>query len=622
MSAMMLTMDSSVSGTNLEAVLKQHFGFEKFRPLQREIIEETLAGRDALALLPTGGGKSICYQLPALVRDGLTLVISPLIALMKDQVDGLLENGIPAAFLNSSVDETGAREIWRALYKDELKILYLSPERLLLEGMIEKLVSLNLAFVAVDEAHCISSWGHDFRPEYRALRKIRENYPNIPILALTASATERVRHDIVEMLGIPDARFFVASFNRPNLSYRVIPRMNPSKQISEILADHPEETGIIYCLSRSSTESLAEELASHGVKAVAYHAGLTSEQRAKRQEQFARDEVRVVVATIAFGMGVDKPDVRFVIHHDLPKNIESYYQETGRAGRDGLPSECVLLYSSADAAKLRNFIDQASDPTEREVAGKQLSQLLQFAESSECRRVSLLRYFSEEYRDSNGNASTSCGACDNCLTPRLEIDATEIAQKILSCVLRITKHSGFSVGLAHIADVLTGSNNEKVRKWQHETLSTYGIGRGRPKPEWLYYGRELVSAGLLRINAARFNVIEITSEGLAALKDKRPIMLKAPLVTSRLTVEKKEQQRKRLGAIDYDLAAFEKLRTWRMHTAREKGLPAYMIFSDATLQNIAAYKPSSLTALRGISGVGDKKLSLYGEELLSVLKGG
>ncbi len=613
-------MNSLVSETHLEAVLKKHFGFEGFRPLQREIIEETLAGRDALALLPTGGGKSICYQLPALVRDGFTLVISPLIALMKDQVDGLLENGIPAAFLNSSVDEAGAKETWRAMYKGDLKILYLAPERLLLDGMIDKLVSLNLTFVAVDEAHCISSWGHDFRPEYRALKKIRASHPSIPILALTASATERVRQDIIDMLGIPEAKLFIASFNRPNLSYRIVPRMNPTKQIREILADHQDETGIIYCLSRNSTESLAEELSSHGIKALAYHAGLTSEQRAKRQDQFARDEVQVVVATVAFGMGVDKPDVRFVIHHDLPKNIESYYQETGRAGRDGLPSECVLLYSSADAAKLRNFVDQTSDPLEREIAGKQLSQLVQFAESSECRRVALLRYFSEQYRDSDGEISFNCGSCDNCLTPRTEIDATEIAQKILSCVVRIAKHSGFSVGLAHITDVLTGSNNEKVRKWRHETLSTYGIGRGRPKPEWLYYGRELISAGLLRINAERFNVIEITPQGVAALKDKRTIILKAPLVTSRLTVEKKEQQRKHLGAIDYDLAAFERLRTWRIQTAREKGLPAYMIFSDATLQNIAAYKPSSLSALRGISGVGDKKLSLYGEELLSVLK--
>lgn len=607
--------------TQLNTALKQHFGFEQFRPLQSDIISEIMAGGDVLALLPTGGGKSICYQLPALLRDGFTLVISPLIALMKDQVDGLLENGIAAAYLNSSLNEEQAKDTWRKLYRGELKILYLSPERLLLDGMIEKLVSLNLSLVAVDEAHCISSWGHDFRPEYRALKRIRENHPKIPILALTASATDRVRHDIVEMLGIPEAKFFVASFNRPNLSYRIVPRLSPIKQIREILDDHQDETGIIYCLSRERTESVANELKEYGIKAAAYHAGLSAEMRAKRQDQFARDEIRVMVATVAFGMGVDKPDVRFVIHHDLPKNLESYYQETGRAGRDGLPSECVLLYSAADAAKLRNFIDEASDPLEREVAGKQLSQLIQFAESSECRRVSLLRYFSEEYRDTNGDITFSCGACDNCLTPRTEIDATELTQKLISCVMRITKQSGFSVGLAHIVDVLTGSNNEKVRRWGHDNLSTYGIGRGRSKQEWTYYGRELISAGLLRVNPERFNVVEITAEGLATLKERRTVMLKAPLATSRLTVEKKEQQQKQLGAIKYDHEAFEKLREWRIQTARVKGLPAYMIFSDATLQNIAAHKPASLSALRGISGVGDKKLSLYGDELLEVLRG-
>ncbi len=604
---------------DLEAALKQHFGFAAFRPLQKEIISETLNGADVLAILPTGGGKSICYQLPALIREGLTLVISPLIALMKDQVDGLVENGISAAYLNSSLDEESARETWRRIYRGDIKILYLSPERLLLEGMIEKLVSLNLSFVAVDEAHCISSWGHDFRPEYRALRTIRNSYPQIPILALTASATERVRRDIVEMLGVSEAKSFIASFNRPNLSYRVIPRINPLKQIREILDDHEDETGIIYCLSRDRTESVAKELKEHGIKAAAYHAGLTAKEREKRQDQFARDQVRVMVATVAFGMGVDKPDVRFVIHHDLPKNIESYYQETGRAGRDGLPSECILLYSSADSAKLWNFIDQTSDPVEREIAGQQLSQLLRLTESSECRRVSLLRYFGETYCDSDDAATNYCGSCDNCLTPRAEVDATEIAQKLLSCIARINKHSGFSVGLAHLVDVITGANNDKVRKWGHDKLSTYGIGKGRPKPEWLYYGRELISAGLIRINTERFNVIEITQKGALTLKEKRPVKLKAPLVTSKLSSEKKEQQRKQLGAIDYDLGIFEKLRAWRMGVAREKGLPAYMIFSDATLQNIAARNPKSLATLRNISGVGDKKLVLYGEELLEVL---
>lgn len=613
-------MSKPISNDNLLSVLKEHFGFSTFRPLQREIIEETLAGRDVVALLPTGGGKSICYQLPAVVRKGLTVVISPLIALMKDQVDGLREDGIGAAYLNSSLSEEDSKDTWRRLYRGEIKILYLSPERLLLEGMIEKLESLQLEFIAVDEAHCISSWGHDFRPEYRALQKIRERYPTVPILALTASATERVRGDIIQMLRIPDARLFVASFNRPNLSYRIIPRMTPIKQILEVLADHPDETGIIYCLSRDRTESVAEELTRRRIKAAAYHAGLSSQERALRQEQFTKDEVQVMVATVAFGMGVDKPDVRFVIHHDLPKNIESYYQETGRAGRDGLPSECVMLYSSGDAAKLRNFIEQASDPHEREVAGKQLSQLLQFAEGSECRRVSLLRYFGEQYRNEQGAVTTSCGACDNCLTPRSEIDATEIAQKLISCVMRVGKHSGFSVGLAHIVDIITGASTEKIRKWGHDTLSTYGVGRGRNKAEWLYYGRELISHGLLKTLPDRFNVLEVTPEGFRAVKEKLPVRLKAPLITSRLTVEKREQQKKQLGAIDFDREAFEKLRVWRMQTAREKGLPAYMVFSDATLQMIAARKPKSLQGLSSISGIGDKKLSLYGNDVLQILQ--
>lgn len=583
-------------------------------------MEETLAGKDALALLPTGGGKSLCYQLPALMRERLTLVISPLIALMKDQVDALLENGVSAAYLNSSNSEDSSKETWRKLYRGEIKILYLSPERLLLEGMLDTLATLSLEFVAVDEAHCISSWGHDFRPEYRALRALRERFPQVPILALTASATERVRKDIVEMLGIQAARQFVASFNRPNLSYRVIPRVTPMKQILEILADHNDETGIIYCLSRAKTEAVAADLSKRGIKTAAYHAGLTALERDKRQELFTRDEIQVMVATIAFGMGVDKPDVRFVIHHDLPKNIESYYQETGRAGRDGLPSECVLLYSSADAAKLRNFIDQLTDPVERDVASKQLTTMLNFAEGSECRRVALLRYFGETYQGSGGETTATCGSCDNCLTPRTEIDATEIAQKFLSCVLRVQKLSGFSVGLAHIADILTGAGNEKIKRWRHDTLSTYGAGRGRSKAEWLYYARELVSKGFLRINPERFNVAEITSAGLEILKTRAAVRLREPLLTSGLSSETRTAQRKKLGAIEFDTEVFEKLRVWRVGVAREKGIPAYMVFSDATLQAIASRNPSSLRALEGINGIGEKKLSLYGEQVLDVLK--
>jgi ATP-dependent DNA helicase RecQ len=605
---------------SIDALLKEHFGFRTFRPLQREIIEASLAGHDVLALLPTGGGKSLCYQVPALARNGLTLVVSPLVALMKDQVDGLLENGVQACYLNSLLSEGEAKDVWRRLHRGEIKLLYLSPERLLLEGMLATLATFNLEFIAVDEAHCISSWGHDFRPEYRALRGLRERFPDVPILALTASATERVRQDILDMLGMSKASVFTASFNRPNLSYRIIPRLSALGQIAEIISEHSGESGIIYCLSRAKTESVAADLCKRGIRAQAYHAGLSTEERSRRQEQFSRDDVDVMVATIAFGMGIDKPDVRYVIHHDLPKNLESYYQETGRAGRDGLPSEVVMLYSSADAAKLRNFIEQLSDPTEREIANRQLSQLLQFAESSQCRRVSLLRYFGEIYKNDAGLPSQQCGACDNCLQPREQIDATEIAQKLLSCVLRVANHSGFSVGLAHIVDVLLGAQTEKIRKWGHDALSTYGIGKGRPRAEWLYYARELAAAGLLYVNPERFNTAEVTPLGMRHLKEKRSISLRAPILSSGLGQEKRNEQKKRLGGIDYDAALFEKLRRWRTGIAKVKGLPAYMIFSDATLQAISNTQPSSLDELGTISGIGEKKLALYGIEVLKALQ--
>jgi ATP-dependent DNA helicase RecQ len=604
----------------LSTTLKNTFGYSSFRPLQREIMEETLAGRDVLALLPTGGGKSLCYQLPAIVRTGLTIVISPLIALMKDQVDSLLQNGVKAAYLNSSLTEDESKDTWRQLFRGEIRILYLSPERLLVDGMLDTLEQLKLEFVAVDEAHCISSWGHDFRPEYRALKAVRARFPTVPMLALTASATERVRHDIVEMLELKNPRNFVASFNRPNLSYRIIPRLSPIKQILEVLDGFRDESGIIYCLSRARTESVAADLVKKGIKAEAYHAGLTSEERNKRQERFVKDETQVMIATVAFGMGIDKPDVRFVIHHDLPKNIESYYQETGRAGRDGLPSECVMLYSSSDAAKLRVFIDQLTDQTEREISSRQLSRLLQFAEGSECRRVSLLSYFGEVYKDETGEPALVCGACDNCLTPRQEVDATEAAQKLISCVLRINKHSGFSVGLNHIVDVLLGAQVEKIKKWGHDSLSTYGAGKGRTKAEWLYYGRELVTAGLISINHEHFNTVDVTNEGLTAIKEKRSIRLRAPLVTSALSADKRKEQRRHLGAVEFDEDVFNRLRTWRAGVAKEKGIPAYMVFSDATLQAVAAKKPRRYSDLRGVSGIGEKKLELYGEALIELLE--
>ncbi|MEI7776443.1 MAG: RecQ family ATP-dependent DNA helicase, partial [Verrucomicrobiota bacterium] len=407
-----------MSRASLSSLLKKTFGYSTFRPLQEEIIADALAGEDVFALLPTGGGKSLCFQLPALVREGLTVVISPLIALMKDQVDGLQASGVPATFLNStlSVEETKSR--YRGLYRGEYKLLYIAPERLMLPGFVERLPELNVQQVAVDEAHCISEWGHDFRPEYRQLAELRPHLPGVPYMALTATATMRVREDIVNLLQLKEARCYTASFNRPNLTYRIIPKDKPSEQVLKWIKSRPEECGIVYCQSRKSTEAVAEKLRAGGVAAMPYHAGLDPEVRERTQNEFLRDKIRVVCATVAFGMGVHKPNVRFVIHFDLPKNIEGYYQETGRAGRDGLPGECILLFSSADAIKQRAFIEEKTDPEEQRISREQLQQMIHYAESGGCRRASLLDYFGETF------SSVPCGGCDNCLEPRERFDGT------------------------------------------------------------------------------------------------------------------------------------------------------------------------------------------------------
>jgi ATP-dependent DNA helicase RecQ len=619
--------DFSVSDP-LQIFLKEYFGYDSFRPLQREIIDEGLAGRDAVALLPTGGGKSLCYQLPALVRVGLTLVISPLIALMKDQVDSLTEIGIPAAFLNSSLEEKEARLVWAGLRQGKYKILYLSPERLMVEGMLDTLESLLLEAIAVDEAHCISSWGHDFRPEYRTLSRLRDRFPTIPILALTATATERVRKDITQLLQLREPRLFVASFNRPNLSYRIIPRAEPLRQIEEILSTHKEESVIIYCLSRARTEELAEALSKKGHKALAYHAGLTAERRSSLQDKFLNDETLIMVATVAFGMGVNKPDIRCVIHHDLPKNLESYYQETGRAGRDGLPSECVLLYNPADSAKLYSFIEQVGDEQERSAARTQLGKLISYAESTECRRIQILRYFGEVYTSLSGEVLSACGACDNCLTPREEFDATDLTQRFLSCIIRIEQLGGFSVGLHHVVDVLRGVSSEKVVKFGHDKLSTFGIGKTFSQKSWIYYGREIISRGYVWIDPERYNTLHITDRGREVLKSRFAVQLRQELKTSILSTDKQLARDRSLKSasnaqrLHYDASIFEKLRAWRKCVAVEKGIPAFMIFADSTLQGISSANPKTLMQLRQVSGVGDKKLELYGEDILRVLGAG
>src|SRR3954466_4256769 len=474
---------------DLRSTLKEHFGYDEFRPLQREIIEDALGGRDVFVLMPTGGGKSLCFQLPALMRDGLTIVVSPLIALMKDQVDALQTSGIPATYLNSTLDREEAKARWRGLHRGHYRMLYVAPERLMLDAFLERALNWDIAQFAIDEAHCISEWGHDFRPEYRELKKLRKHLPDVPIMALTATATERVRADIIKELKFRDARAYVASFDRPNLTYRVIPKTAPHEQLLAFIRSRPNESGIIYCASRKSTESLARHLNEDGVSAKPYHAGLTNVERTKHQDAFVRDDVRVVTATIAFGMGINKPNVRFVVHYDLPKNLESYYQETGRAGRDGLPGECVLLFSAGDVVKQKRFIEEKSEPEQR-IAYEQLRTMVGYAETRECRRATLLRYFGEELSD-------ECTGCDNCLEPQETFDGTILAQKFLSCIHRVYQKSGFGFGLNHIVDVLAGADTEAIRHRGHDNVSTYGIGSDLPRGSWQAIGRELTQLGLV-----------------------------------------------------------------------------------------------------------------------------
>jgi len=595
-------MDSPPS--DLLPLLKQYFGFASFRPLQEGIIRDALAGRDVFALLPTGGGKSLCFQLPALVRSGLTVVVSPLIALMKDQVDALQAAGVPATFLNSSLASGESRGRLRGLHQGEYRLLYVAPERLMLSGFIEDLARWNVCQVAVDEAHCISEWGHDFRPEYRQLAQLRERFPAVPYMALTATATERVRGDIVSLLRLRSPACYVASFNRPNLTYRVLAKHQPYQQLIEFLRRRPRESGIIYCQARKMVDSVAERLSADGVKARPYHAGLTPAERNTHQELFLRDEVRVICATIAFGMGINKPNVRFVVHYDLPKNLEGYYQETGRAGRDGLPSECLLLFSPGDVAKQTAFIDEKPDPAEQQNARRQLQQMVHYAESSTCRRLELLGYFGEDFE------ASECGACDNCLSPRATFDGTVAAQKFLSCVYRVRERTRHGVGINHITEILTGGESEKLRRWGHHDLSTYGIGREHSRPEWAAIGRELIRIGYLRQTTEKFSVLELTAEGGAALRERRTVTLTRP-------VSAPPAPASRAGEIACDETLFERLRLLRKRLADERGVPPYIVFSDVTLRQLARQYPADEAAFAGISGVGDKKRREFGTAFLA-----
>jgi len=592
---------------DLPGALKKHFGYAEFRPLQKEIVTDALAGRDVFALMPTGGGKSLCFQLPALLREGLTIVVSPLISLMKDQVDALQTSGIAATFLNSALDRDEAVERLRGLNRGEYRMLYVAPERLMLDTFLERALNWNIVQIAIDEAHCISEWGHDFRPEYRELKKLRRHLPDVPIIALTATATERVRADILKQLALRDPRCYVASFNRPNLSYRVVPKSAPYQQLVAVITGRPNDSGIVYCASKKTADSLARNLSEDGVKAKPYHAGLTARERTQNQELFLRDDVRVITATIAFGMGINKPNVRFVVHHDLPKNIESYYQETGRAGRDGLPSECVLLFSASDVVKQTHFIDEKGE-NEQRIAREQLRQMVHYAETRECRRATLLRYFGEEYDQ------PSCNGCDNCLTPRETFDGTIPAQKFLSCVHRICAKSGFGFGLNHVVEVLTGADTQAIRQRRHNQLSTYGIGRELKRDAWQAIGRELLRLGLIECAPGKFATLKLTKDGLDTLRERTPITL-----TKQIDISEK-RTKGGAGEIECDEALFERLRTMRRKLADERDVPAYVIFSDVSLREMARAYPITVSEFRRIPGVGEQKLKDFAEPFLTEIK--
>ncbi len=589
-----------------ESILKSIFGYDTFKPLQREIINNVQSRRDTLVIMPTGGGKSLTYQVPALLFDGLTVVVSPLIALMKDQVEQLRALGVSAVFLNSSLSPEEYQENMDSVKSGQSKLLYVAPETLLTPRIYSLLSSLKLDLLAIDEAHCISEWGHDFRPEYRQLVDVRRKFPSAVCMALTATATPRVRSDIMSSLGFTQSNEYLASFNRENLYIEVAPKQDPIAQTLHFLENFKDQSGIIYCFSRKQVDDLAATLARHGFSVRPYHAGLEDGDRKRNQEAFIRDDVQIIVATIAFGMGINKPNVRFVIHFDLPKSIENYYQEIGRAGRDGLPSHCLLLYSYGDASKIRYFIDQKEEP-EKSASLQHLNAMTRYAEGSMCRRKPLLAHFGETF------VSENCGTCDNCRVGENEkADITIPTQKFLSCV----KRSGERFGAAHVVDILLGSKNEKIEKYKHHELSTYGIGRELNKSQWMHIARQLVEMGYLDQEPA-YRVLSVTDKGLEMLKSREQV--RGQLNEAR----KGDGSGARVKAspeLAYDRSLFSLIRNKRKELADEAGLPPYVIFSDKTLVEMAAYFPQSKESLLNISGVGRVKYERYGMTFLMVIK--
>ena len=581
--------------------LSRVFGFDEFRPNQEEIVSALLEKRDVFAVMPTGGGKSLCYQLPAKMLDGVCVVVSPLISLMKDQVDAAQATGLRAEFLNSSLSVRDRRRVFQCLENNELDLLYVSPERFAMPEFLATLKKAEISFFAIDEAHCISEWGHDFRPDYLSLAHIIEHFPSAALAAFTATATHRVQDDIVKKLQLRDPHLTRASFDRPNLFYQVTPKEDLNMQLLAFLRERPDESGIIYRTTRKNVESTAAFLQGQGVNALPYHAGLSDSERKTHQEQFNRDEVNVVVATIAFGMGIDKSNVRFVLHGDLPKNVEGYYQETGRAGRDGEPAHCCLFFSPGDTVKIRYFIDQIEDIVEQKIAIYQLNKMVDIAQANVCRRKNILDYFGEDYPKDN------CKTCDICTGDVERVDATIDAQKILSAIYR----TGGKFGAVHIADIVAGADTERIRRFGHDQIKTYGAGRDRDKRHWRRIIDALLAQDCIRLSGDQYPVLQLADKATGILRSQRPFHI--------LCQKETKAARKALAAGDYSAGLFDALRAERRRVAGDLGVPPFVVFSDRTLHEMARWFPSTPLEMRRISGVGESKLKHFGESFLKVI---